>query len=183
MNGGPFSPRPSLCSKPHGRIERWRVPPDSTKPVVSSASPSSPSLFLCLFPLSFTSRAGSANWGGSSASWRCLLKCCGLRTNGKSIAKVKAAPTQLPLHLSEHSQLLILKGCSDLPLVLGSFFQPLTCSFPLQTPLAPLFPGPNGPRCKGGVCPGELLQPPLLLHFRIRRPRQREGDPVWLRAR
>lgn len=77
-------------------------------------SPSSPYLFLCLFPLSFTSRAGSANWGGSSASWRCLLKCCGLQTNGKSVTKVRSTPTQLSLHLSEHFQLLILKGYSDL---------------------------------------------------------------------
>ena len=50
-----------------------------------------------VFLLSCTSRAGSASSGGSSASWRCLLKCCGLQTNGKIQTKVAAAAASSPV--------------------------------------------------------------------------------------
>lgn len=60
---------------------------------------------------------------------------------------------------------------------------PIYLSSPLQTPLAPLFSGPNGPWCESGLSPGKFLQPPLLVHCRVWCPCQRKGHPVWLCAR
>lgn len=76
--GGAFPPRPSVLNRT-GELdagEFLQTPPNLSHRLHLLCS--------CVFPpLSFTSRAGSANWGGSSASWRCSLKCCGLRINGK----------------------------------------------------------------------------------------------------